>query len=71
MIKSLNQQSFDILDRITLLEEIGFKKCIYVDEDGNKHSVRSIGAPNQGYKTSELINMTDNDFIDLISWYVN
>ena len=70
-MNKLIKESFDIIDRITILEEIGFKKCVWVDDDGNKHNVRSIGAPNQGYKTSELINMTDNDFIELVNGFIN
>lgn len=70
MNKTLDRQ-FDLLDRFNFIQELGFKKCIYVSPTDVQHPVYSIGAPEQGYLPSEIINMSNAEFTCFVNCYVN
>ena len=61
----------DTNDRFKKLQDIGFKSCLWVDEDGIEWVVLTIGSPDQGYKPSEIADMSNGDFENLISAYIN
>ena len=62
---------FELLERFIELEGLGFKECIFVDNEGNHHEVHSIGSPDQGYGKMDILEMSEEDFKDLVWKYTN
>lgn len=60
-----------IKDRLALLKDLGFKLCIWKDEENIQWPVYSIGSPNQGFKPNEISDMTQRDFLKFIENYIN
>lgn len=64
-------KQFELLDRFNLLQDLGFKKCIYVSERDTHIPVYSISTPDQGLTPSEIINMPNDLFATLVNCYIN
>lgn len=55
-------------NRVSILLKNGWKKALWKDEDGIVHEVITIDGPLQGYKESEIYDLSESDFEDMLKW---
>ena len=70
MTYKVSDIDFELLSRFIELEELGFQKCIDVDETGH-HEVYSIGSPENGLRLMDVLKMPQEDFTSLKAKYIN
>jgi len=56
--------------RFKVLQDLGFKSCVR-NEAGTNWIVLTIGSPEQGYKPSEISDMSEEKFKELVEQYIN
>jgi hypothetical protein len=68
---SISLLNNDIKSRFNILFDLGFKLCIWTDENNKQWPVYSIGSPEQGYKPTEIADMSERSFQKIIEQYTN
>ena len=61
---------FELLGRFIELEELGFKPCIFVDDEGVHHEVYSMGSPRDGFTLMEILGMKEENFTRFKSLFI-